>query len=156
MIRIFDDPILSVQCAEVRQDEDLSFIQTLKQVLRATENGVGLASPQIGKARAAVAIRFDLDKENDIFVMINPQIIGHSTEMELGAEGCLSYPGVDARISRFVSVAVKYFDESWQEKTESYSGFKARVVAHEIEHCLDGTCKVGLWWKETVGQQITS
>lgn len=146
MIRTFDDPILSCICYNVREDDDISYIKTLKEVLCSTDNGVGLAASQIGISRAVVALRFD-PKQKDVQVMINPEITFHNDKMETDVEGCLSYPGVVGRISRFTQVIVKYLDESRQEKTETFDGFKARVVQHEIEHC-GGACSLKFWWEQ--------
>ena len=146
MIRTFDDPILSCICYEVKEGDDVSYIKTLKQVLRATDNGVGLAASQIGITRSVIALRFD-PKQKDVKVMINPEIITHSSKMETDVEGCLSYPGVIGRISRFIQVTVKYLDEDWQEKTESFEGFNARVVQHECSHTF-GACSLKMWWEE--------
>lgn len=146
-IRKFDDPLLSVQCYALAEDADISFITTMKQTLCATKSGVGLAAPQIGVTRCAVVLRFD-PKKNDIKVMINPEIIAHSTQMETGPEGCLSYPGVAARISRFIEVKIKYEDEARKEHTDTFKGFEARVVQHELDHLINGTCAVGIWYKE--------
>ena len=45
----YDDPTLSVECEAVLEGEDVrEAFKKMKQVLNATENGVGLAASQIG------------------------------------------------------------------------------------------------------------
>ena len=29
---------------------------------------------------------------------------------------------------------IRYLDENWEEKTEEYSGLKARIIQHEYDH----------------------
>ena len=57
--------------------------------LMIKNNGCGIAAPQVGiNKRLFVAI---LDNER-IGLFVNPTILEHSDEMEMGTEGCLSVP----------------------------------------------------------------
>ena len=62
-----------------------------------TENGVGLAAPQIGVSlRLAVA---EVDKK--VYYWINPEITSYSQEKIVSEEGCLSLPGEFFPVLRF-------------------------------------------------------
>jgi peptide deformylase len=52
-------------------------------------------------------------------------------------EGCLSIPGIYEDIARSETITIHYFDENWQEHTETYSTILARIIQHEYDH-LEG------------------
>jgi peptide deformylase len=95
--------------------------------------GVGLAAPQVGvPLRLAV-----LDVDDKITVIVNPEIIKTSGEVELD-EGCLSVPGFWGRLSRAERVSVKALDRSGKElRIRDAEGLFAQALQHEIDH-LDG------------------
>ncbi len=147
-IRKYDDPILTVECEEVSNGEDVKDIfKKMKQILNVTDNGVGLAASQIGITKKMVIIRPD-SKSTNITCMVNPEIIEHSKEMKWGRESCLSFPGISGYVERYTSVTVKYMDEEWKEHIVKYEeeDILGVVVQHEISHIL-GHCKIYNWWK---------
>jgi len=101
-----------------------------------------LAAPQVGISKRMVVIDVEQDKENEdktgnpIF-MVNPEIIWHSEEISVYAEGCLSVPGQSAEVERPSSVKVKYLDKSGAEQIIPAEGLLATAVQHELDH-LDG------------------
>ena len=46
-------------------------------------------------------------------------------------------PHVYARVERHDKIVIKYLDENWNEHTQKFSGFIARVIQHEYDH-LEG------------------
>jgi peptide deformylase len=103
-------------------------IETMKQA-----PGVGLAAPQVGvPLRLAV-----LDVNDKITVLINPEIIKRSGDVELD-EGCLSVPGFWGRLNRAERVSVKALDRNGKEqRIRDAEGLFAQALQHEIDH-LDG------------------
>ena len=105
------------------------------------EGGVGLAAPQIGKLLRVfvVDVRWpeNLDK-SDPHIFINPElVVPYDESKALGFEGCLSFPGGRAKMSRYSTIKVKHLDgEGCPTETEA-NGFFARVIQHEMDH-LDG------------------
>jgi len=105
--------------------------------------GVGLAAPQIGLAVRIIVIDLAPLKEDNPelgsfkLVMINPQIIEKSEEEVSGEEGCLSIPGIHESVVRAENIKIKYLDQNFQEHTDFFDGYKARVVQHEYDH-LEG------------------
>jgi len=104
-------------------------------------SGVGLAAPQIGKnLRIFVVDSGPLEEEEgdqgEGFkrVFINPEIVEMKGEEWAFEEGCLSIPGIRADVSRAFEVTIRYFDENWQEHTETLDDMPARIVLHEYDH----------------------
>jgi peptide deformylase len=70
----------------------------------------------------------------------------------------LSVPGLSERVKRSLSVTIRYFDENWQEHTETYTGFPARAIQHEYDHLL-GTVyvdKISPIRKQLIGSKLTA
>jgi len=143
-IRTFDDPSLSAVCEPLSLSDDLSFLKDMRRIC-AEANGVGLGAPQIGVLKRAAFI-WPQQKRGEAIFMLNPVIYYTSPTTSVEDEGCLSYPGISARIERHLSVAVRYFDETWAQHERHFAYFPARVVQHELDH-LDGICRVGDFWK---------
>jgi len=105
--------------------------------------GVGLAAPQIGLPIQLLIIDADAvskgypECKNFKRVMINPKITDHSVDTISLEEGCLSFPGIHEKVTRFEKISVRYSDENFVEHEESVEGFTARIVQHECEH-LEG------------------
>ena len=100
--------------------------------------GRGLAGPQVG----AIVRVFVMDvgwKEgkSDPLVCINPMLMEVSEERARNSEGCLSIPGVSAEISRPAQVQMVWTGLNGGRFVQSFSGFAAACVQHEIDH-LDG------------------
>lgn len=144
MLRTFDDPALKTPCGIVCDGDNLSFLKDMRKVCGFTDNGVGLAAPQIGVLKQAAFI-WPRRAGYGIF-LINPQTVAKSYEMQSGEEGCLSYPGVTAEVVRHRWVEVAYRDDAMQRRQRRFDGFDAVVVQHELEH-LDGVCRVGDAWR---------
>lgn len=139
------DPVLRQTAKPVTKVDKklLKIITDLKQaLLSATDpEGVGLAAPQIGIPLQIFYARPDLKKPPLLF--INPQIITYSQRQQTPDtkngvyEGCLSLPHHYSPIKRSMSVTIKYStiqDKSLVEKTETFSGFLAHIIQHEVDH----------------------
>ena len=100
-------------------------------------NGVGLSAPQIGINRRLLVIDTSggEDREKQV-VLINPVVLEQSGEQK-GQEGCLSFPGLFAPVTR--SNYVKVRGITMEGKTVEIEGTEllARALLHEIDH-LDG------------------
>ena len=99
------DPRLEVKAEKVR---DITTVQTLiddmLETLYATDNGIGLASTQVGRKEAVVIIDLSENRDEPL-ILVNPEVISGS-DKALGQEGCLSVPDYYADIERFTSVVV--------------------------------------------------
>ena len=103
-------------------------------------NGVGLAAPQVGRdIRLFVIDTIQLDKPDrkvDGFkkAFINAQLLDESGDPWYYEEGCLSIPDIHVEIERKPVIHIRYTDEEWNERTETYEGINARVIQHEYDH----------------------
>ncbi len=127
-------------------------------------DGVGLAAPQVGLPIRLLVIDLAPFKEQDAelgsfkITMINPEILDKSEEMEILEEGCLSIPGIHESVPRSVKIKMRYFDIDFNEHTEEFEGYKARVVQHEYDH-LEGnlfTDKVSPLRRQLLKSKLTN
>ena len=103
--------------------------------------GMGLAFPQLGINKRIIVIVYEYEEGKfDNYVVINPIIISHSTEMiaaEAG-EGCLSVNReVEGHVPRFARVTVEGYDEEGNKIHVRAREDLAIAFQHEIDH-LDG------------------
>ena len=103
--------------------------------------GMGLAFPQLGINKRIIVIVYEYEEGKfDNYVVINPVIISHSTEMiaaEAG-EGCLSVNReVEGHVPRFARVTVEGYDEEGNKIHVRAREDLAIAFQHEIDH-LDG------------------
>ena len=92
-------------------------------------NGMGLSACQVGLPYAVFAM---IGEPNH--VMFNPKIVGSSAETIKLEEGCLSFPGILAPITRARHVRVRFTGPDGQTTTKQFIGMSARVIQHEMDH----------------------
>lgn len=104
------------------------------------DEAAGLAAVQIGFPHRIFLLRNGTDDEgNDTNnVYINPSIVAKSRAVSRRGEACLSLPGMGAACDRPKSVTLEFFDLDGNIQQETFSGFWARAVMHEMDH-LNGT-----------------
>lgn len=118
-------------------DELRSLVRKMLQTMYS-EDGIGLAAPQIGVNKQLLVI--DADPENEEappLVLINPKIVRYSKEMAKGQEGCLSIPGVYLDVIRPAAIEVSFKDENGKPQKLKADDLVARVIQHELDH-LEG------------------
>lgn len=103
-----------------------------------SQNGVGIAGPQVGILRRVVAVQ-RFDKEGEPFeVYPNVHIEPVGDEMQTGSEGCLSVPDMRGDVERYSKIRLMYTDPVTLESVEEFvEGFTAVIFQHECDH-LDG------------------
>jgi peptide deformylase len=111
--------------------------------------GVGLAAQQVGEAIQLTVIDVgeaenrpsqmwidgvEVDpKEYMPLVLVNPEI-EFGAEVEMGSEGCLSFPEITGDIPRAVKIKVKAMDLEGKPNEFEASGLLSRAVQHEADH----------------------
>lgn len=110
------------------------FVQNMIQTMYEGR-GIGLAAPQVGSLDSLFVVGLPDEKP---LVFINPEIIGTSLETEPYEEGCLSLPGVWAKVVRPRSISVQAYNEKGRPFKLEADGLLARVIQHEFDH-LKGT-----------------
>ncbi len=104
-----------------------------------SQNGVGLAAPQIGENyRIFVIDTSSGDEPLNPMVFINPKIIKKSGAF-VSNEGCLSFPEVYTDVRRYKNVMIKAMDRQGRSFVlEAKDGsLLAKAIQHENDH-LDG------------------
>ncbi len=113
--------------------------QDMHETLAATENGIGLAAPQVGVALRLFIIHPEFEEEADgHLVYVNPEITRTSRKEVEEEEGCLSLPGTWHVVPRSHKTTVKAQDEEGNMFKVSAKGLLARLFQHEVDH-LKGT-----------------
>ena len=116
-------------------DEELR--ETVRQMLQTmySQDGIGLAAPQVGINKQLVVIDVEIDKPDiEPLVLINPVIKRLGGEKVSDQEGCLSVVGVFMDVIRLDVVEVSYKDEHGRLKTLTADGLLSRVIQHEVDH----------------------
>jgi len=137
-ILICGDPILRRKAERVRQiDEQIRQLleEMVETMLEAP--GIGLAAPQIGISCRCIVVRDKADSEAErIYKLINPRVLARRGE-QIGYEGCLSLPTLQAEVRRPQQIVVQAWDENGEPLRIEAEGLLARCILHEIDH-LDG------------------
>jgi len=97
-------------------------------------NGIGLASPQVGVLKRL----FIMGNSDKLFVCINPTLISGGESIR-DLEGCLSFPNLWLHVSRYKQIQARYQDINGNIVETTLEGLIARVYQHELDH-LDGVC----------------
>ena len=99
-------------------------------------NGVGLAAPQVGLSLRLAVIDVKPEGKSEKLVLVNPEIVSREGDIT-DEEGCLSVPGLYAKVKRHQRVRVRAFDENGRPWERAGTGLLARAFEHEVDH-LDG------------------
>lgn len=99
--------------------------------------GIGLAANQIGLDLRLAAIKIKReDAEPVSIVIINPEIVEKSGSL-YEEEGCLSFPGLFAKVRRAAKVKMRALNEKGLPIEINAEGLFAKALQHEMDH-LDG------------------
>ncbi|MBE6060512.1 peptide deformylase [Clostridium sp. UBA5119] len=133
-IRLSNDEILRKKSKVVEKVDDRIrlILNDMADTMYNTENGGGLAAPQIGILKRLVV----LDMGQGLIKLVNPKIIYKEGEQKV-VEGCLSIPDTWGKLKRPAKVIVQALDENGEEVTYTGTGDLAKCFCHEIDH-LDG------------------
>ena len=107
-------------------------------VTHPSQDGVGIAGPQVGLNRRVVAVQ-RFDKEGEPFeVYPNVRIVWQSDSLAFGPEGCLSVPDRREDVARSQEIVIEYTAvPGLKTIRDTISGFTAVIFQHEVDH-LDG------------------
>ncbi|ACO86772.1 peptide deformylase [Clostridium botulinum] len=133
-IRLFDDEILRKESkvVEIVDDKIRQILNDMTDTMYNTENGGGLAAPQVGILKRLVVI----DMGQGLIKLVNPKIIKQEGTQEV-IEGCLSIPNKFGKLIRPAKVTVQALNENGEEIILTGTGDLAKCFCHEIDH-LEG------------------
>lgn len=99
--------------------------------------GVGLSANQIGLSLRLCVISIKKEDSDDLrIVLVNPELAEKDGIMS-EEEGCLSFPGLFAKVKRFSKVKVRAFNEKGLPIELNAEGLFSKALQHELDH-LDG------------------
>ena len=96
------------------------------------QKGIGLAATQVNFHQQLIVMDLYDDEERPK-VFINPEIVEKSGQFT-NEEGCLSVPGVYAKVDRAENVTLKAQDRDGNEFTVEADGLFAICIQHEMDH----------------------
>jgi peptide deformylase len=142
-ILAYGDPVLR----KVGVDIDSSYPDLQKLIADMFETmshakGIGLAAPQVGKSIRLFIVDGSVYDEDEDYpelkdfkkIFINARIVEEKGEAWPYNEGCLSIPKIRETVSRLPNIRIKYVDENFTEKEETFTGIPARIIQHEYDH----------------------
>ena len=138
MLRIlpYPHPALRYESRPVtRIDDELRATAREMFDLMYAARGIGLAANQVGLPYRFFVLNLTADPEqkDQERVFINPEIIKRhsSTEEE---EGCLSFPGLYAKVQRARKIKAQAFDLEGNLVEVSADDLLGRAIQHETDH----------------------
>ncbi|MFP4490683.1 MAG: peptide deformylase [Spirochaetaceae bacterium] len=134
MLQIYTigEDVLRKSCSPVEEvNEDIIDLAHTMLEKMYTDDGLGLAAPQVGVEKRIFVCHVQNDQAR---IFINPQLIGTSQEQSSYEEGCLSIPGVYADVTRPSSISVQALNERGRPFNLEAHGMLARVILHEMDH----------------------
>ena len=97
-------------------------------------NGVGLAACQIGIPRRIIVLDVSpIDPEQDLLVMVNPEVISEEGEID-HEEGCLSVPDCFEKVKRREKICIRGLSPDGKAIEVAGEGILAFALQHEIDH----------------------
>ena len=135
-IRLFPDPILRKKSKPVLSGESElhEFVNDLAETMYAQPSGIGIAAPQVGKAKRIIVVDVSpRDSSRKREIMINPVIRQLEGEV-LSREGCMSLPDYTANIKRANRIVIEWTDEWGRPRRRVSTGIEAICLQHEVDH----------------------
>ena len=121
---------------DVVDDKIRQLIDDMYDTLKVSNDGIGIAAPQVGVLKRVIVIDLGEEGNGHIYKLINPVITKKKGE-QICREGCLSVPGVLGDVIRPKEVTVEALDENGKKVVIKAKDLLAIVLSHEIDH-LDG------------------
>lgn len=127
--QVVKDVLFLGQKSEPATKNDVAVIDDLIDTLRANlDDCVGMAANMIGVKKRILV--FSLG--NIIVPMVNPVIVKKENKYET-EESCLSLNGF-RKTTRYEKIEVEYLDRNFKKHRDTFKGFTAQIIQHEIDH----------------------
>ena len=139
------EPVLRKKARTVTNFKDEKVQKLIDDLIATVKDisGTGLSAPQIYASQrifvisSAKNVFYPKAKRIPVTEVINPKILQKSEKMEKNWEGCLSIPGIRAKVNRHYEIAVEYTDRKGAKHKKVFRDLAARVFQHEYDH-LEG------------------
>jgi len=130
--KIVHDPMLLARKSAPATLLDAAVAKDLLETLNANRDRcVGMAANMIGQLRRIIVF----DGGTGARVLYNPEYLARTGPYRT-EEGCLSLPGT-RETTRYRTIRVRYQDGNFQNREETFQGFAAQIIQHEMDH-LEG------------------
>lgn len=128
------NPVLRKKCKPVETIDSkvLKLIEDMFDTMYDAP-GIGLAANQIGVDLQVAVIDIQPNGKSFPMVLINPKVVALSGEL-FEEEGCLSIPGLQAKIKRYAVAKVEALNEKGFPMLYTGEGLLARALQHETDH----------------------
>lgn len=128
---VVHDPILLAGKSDAATPDDLHVAQDLLDTLVANKDAcVGMAANMIGVRKRIIVF----DNAGVYMTMLNPEILKMSGPYDT-EEGCLSLLCGPRPCKRYQTIKVRWQNEKFQTRIQSFTGWPAQIIQHEIDHC---------------------
>jgi peptide deformylase len=134
-LRLYPDSILSQKCVDIDpNDPDLPAVLDKMIAIMYANEGAGLAAPQVGLNWNVFIVSLGGDSEPR--ALVNPRIEEFGENTCKSKEGCLSLPGIMAKLEdRYESITVSTCLPKQEERMNiQLFGAEAVVFQHEYDH----------------------
>lgn len=128
----YPHPLLRKETARVIEFNEELKIQAKAMLEAMRKNrGIGLSANQVGINKRIIVMEC---RGKQPYILINPEIVERSSEYSTQYEGCLSFPGIFAKLRRPNWAKVVWQDVKGQEYEQTFEGIEATCIQHEIDH----------------------
>lgn len=129
----FPDPRLKRKATlvDVFDQEIFQLVNNMLETMYEAQ-GVGLAAIQVNVPKRVIVIDVS-ESHNQPLCFINPEITAHREIIEWD-EGCLSFPGVYAKVKRSKEIDVSFYDAVGKLHQISADGLLSICIQHELDH----------------------
>ena len=132
-------------CEPVADFGSRAFSANSTRLIRALERfraeygfGRAIAAPQIGILQRLIAMNLG----EGPFLLVNPELSGHTPEMFTLWDDCMSFPWLMVRVRRHLHVDLRYNDEKGEVVTwPAVDQAVSELLQHEVDH-LDGVLAI--------------
>lgn len=131
-------PILETVCEPVDFEKDMQCLLDLRDTMDSFKTlALGLSAPQIGYAKRAFAMKLHMKGVLATYVVVNPVLEEMSKELEVMAEGCLSFPWLKSvPVIRPAAISGHCYGIDGKLLNFKLNGMDGRVFQHECEHLM--------------------
>lgn len=132
-IKTYPNPVLKKVSKEVKEITP-ELVQLSKDMIETmyAKSGVGLAAPQIGESIRLIVMDCS-EERNKPLVFFNP-VVKDGIGKIIDTEGCLSVPGIEAKVQRFAEIIMTGKNEKGEEVAIPACELYSRCFQHEIDH----------------------
>jgi peptide deformylase len=137
-ILTYPDPFLKTEATIIDNVSTIlvqSEIEYMTKIMKEIEDGLGLASIQVGIDNSIILFRGDGNPKHKLITLINAEISNVlDTNLQRSEEGCLSLPGIFIPLRRYKKIEVIGLNQLGEKVVIVADGMLSNVLQHEIDH----------------------